>query len=374
MTGYDVIIVGGGPAGSTCARDLVRAGMRVAVIDRATFPRDKCCAGWITPQVLAALDVQPAPYARARTLQPITGFRTSVIGAPPVTTTFGRIVSYAIRRREFDQFLLERSGATPHLGRPVRRIARGADAWTVDDAVTAPMIVGAGGHFCPVAGLLNEPSPPSESVVLAQGIECRMTRAEADACDVAPGVPELFFCPDRQGYGWCVRKWDWLNIGFGHLGDTQFATHRHAFTTELQRGNRRLPGLHGPWRGHAYRLSARPRRRVADAGVVLIGDAAGLADPVSGEGILAAVESGRLAARVILDANGHYTREHLEAYPEAVDRRFGTVGLASLSARLPRGLMSRVTVGLLATRWFTRHVLLGRWFLHTHRSPLLAES
>ena len=53
----DVIIVGAGPAGSSCANDLVRAGASVVLVDRATFPRDKCCAGWLTPQAVQALDL-----------------------------------------------------------------------------------------------------------------------------------------------------------------------------------------------------------------------------------------------------------------------------------------------------------------------------
>ena len=67
---FDVIIVGGGPAGSSCARELVRAGLSVAVADRAAFPRDKPCAGWITPDVVTALGLDLADYARAHTLQP----------------------------------------------------------------------------------------------------------------------------------------------------------------------------------------------------------------------------------------------------------------------------------------------------------------
>jgi flavin-dependent dehydrogenase len=60
METCDVLIAGGGPAGSTCAWRLQQAGLDVVVMDRATFPRDKVCAGWITPQVLAdvGLDVR----------------------------------------------------------------------------------------------------------------------------------------------------------------------------------------------------------------------------------------------------------------------------------------------------------------------------
>src|SRR4029453_4144837 len=65
---FDAIVVGGGPAGSSVAYALGAAGASVCVVDRAAFPRDKTCAGWITPPVLEALGVAPAEYAGGRTL------------------------------------------------------------------------------------------------------------------------------------------------------------------------------------------------------------------------------------------------------------------------------------------------------------------
>ncbi|HEY7058153.1 MAG TPA: FAD-dependent oxidoreductase, partial [Vicinamibacterales bacterium] len=80
MTTCDVLIVGGGPGGSSCAWALARAGVDVVVIDRARFPRDKICAGWITPPVIDALELDPTAYAGAGlTIQPMTGFRTGVV-------------------------------------------------------------------------------------------------------------------------------------------------------------------------------------------------------------------------------------------------------------------------------------------------------
>src|SRR4051794_10908587 len=112
MPSCDVLIVGGGPAGSTCAWRLRRAGVDVLVLDAARFPRDKVCAGWITPQVVDELELDLAEYRQRRTLQEITGFRTGVVGGKRDTAiTYGRPVSYAIRRCEFDHYLLGRSGA-----------------------------------------------------------------------------------------------------------------------------------------------------------------------------------------------------------------------------------------------------------------------
>ena len=87
MIRSDAVIVGGGPSGSTCARFLRRAGWNVVVVDRARFPRDKVCAGWLTPGVFPMLDLEPAEYrAVGLTLQEIRAFRTSIIGAAPVET------------------------------------------------------------------------------------------------------------------------------------------------------------------------------------------------------------------------------------------------------------------------------------------------
>ena len=85
MMTCDVLIVGGGPAGSTCAWRLRQAGLDVMVVDLATFPRDKVCAGWITPQVVTELCLDTQAYARRRTFQPIIGFRVGLIGPATVT-------------------------------------------------------------------------------------------------------------------------------------------------------------------------------------------------------------------------------------------------------------------------------------------------
>jgi flavin-dependent dehydrogenase len=112
MDTCDVLIAGGGPAGSTCAWALCQAGLDVVVMDRATFPRDKVCAGWITPHVLRDLRLDAHEYQPGRTFQPFTGFRVGVIGRNgDVDVAYDHPVSFGIRRCEFDEFLLRRSGA-----------------------------------------------------------------------------------------------------------------------------------------------------------------------------------------------------------------------------------------------------------------------
>ena len=88
MPETEVLIIGGGPAGSTLARTLARAGKDVVVMDKAIFPRDKVCAGWVTPAVMQELEIDPEDYARDHVLQPIHGFRTGQMGQPLVQSDF----------------------------------------------------------------------------------------------------------------------------------------------------------------------------------------------------------------------------------------------------------------------------------------------
>src|SRR5262245_21559497 len=166
MDACDVLIVGGGPAGSSCAWQLRRAGLDVVVLDKARFPRDKVCAGWITPAVIDELALDVEDYRNGRVFQPISGFRTSILGSPEVFTDYGRPVSYGIRRCEFDHYLLERSGARLLTGTPLESLRRDGDRWVVNDQIAAPLVVGAGGHFCPVARQTTEKSNGGETVVL----------------------------------------------------------------------------------------------------------------------------------------------------------------------------------------------------------------
>ena len=168
MIHCDALVVGGGPAGSTCARALRLAGWNVVVLDRARFPRDKVCGGWLTPEVFALLDLDPAEYrATGCTLQDITGFRTSVIGGDAIETRYRAVVSYAIRRCEFDHFLLRRARVRVLDGTPLMTLRRHAGTWIANDEIAAPVVVGAGGHFCPVARHLQNGRPDTAPPVVA---------------------------------------------------------------------------------------------------------------------------------------------------------------------------------------------------------------
>lgn len=375
METCDVLIVGGGPAGSACARRLRQAGLDVIVVDRSVFPRDKVCAGWISPQAIDDLDFDCADYRRGRTFQPITGFRTGLIGAPgDVETVYDRPVSFGIRRCEFDDYLLQRSGARLKLGVPVTRICRDGAQWIIDDSIRAAMLVGAGGHFCPVARWLN-PTLDGAPLVVAQEAEFSIAPGQAGSWAAAPGVPELYFCRDLSGYGWCFRKEQYINIGFGQLGRRSLPKATAEFEAFL-RTHRKVPdGASWRWRGHAYLVSDLPRRRGVDAAVMLVGDAAGVAYPQSGEGIRPAIESGLLAASTIIEAKGHYSQARLEPYARHITERFGHPPDRRFVSLLSRTIAPSVSAALLpwllGSRWFTRHLLLDRWFLRSH-DPALA--
>lgn len=345
----------------------------MAVVDRAVFPRDKVCAGWITPQVLEEVGLDPDEYGRTRTLQPITGFRVGIIGqAAGAEIGYGRPVSFGIRRCEFDTYLLRRSGARLQLGSPVSSIRRAGGVWTIDEAISAPMLVGAGGHFCPVARLLNGANPRAP-VVAAQEVEVPLDRAAAAACRVAADTPELYFCDDFGGYGWCFRKGDFLNVGFGRINATALPKATASFLEFLLATRRiAMPAAGWRWQGHAYRLGGSPGRRVVADGVVLAGDAAGLAYPQSGEGIRPAIESGLLAAAAIEEAKGDYRAACFASYAAQLAERFGTHRSARLLAQaVPSRVARRCGRWLLDRRWFVREVVLDRWFLHA-RTPAVA--
>src|SRR5437867_12610065 len=94
MDTCDILIVGGGPAGSSCAWSLRNSGLDILIIDKHTFPRDKVCGGWITPQLMQELEIDHDDYGRGRILQPIIGFRTSRMGDSEVTACYGEPGSY----------------------------------------------------------------------------------------------------------------------------------------------------------------------------------------------------------------------------------------------------------------------------------------
>lgn len=373
MDECDVAIVGGGPAGSSCAWRLRQSGLDAVVLDRARFPRDKVCAGWITPAVVDELELDVDEYRRGRVFQPITGFRTSVLGGGEVVTDYGRPVSYGIRRCEFDHYLLERSGARLSTGTPLRSLRRDGQRWIVNEELSAPLLVGAGGHFCPVARQTTEETPGQEEVVLAQEIEFELSSDQRRECAVEEQVPELFFCSDLRGYAWVFRKGNFLNVGLGREGESRLASHVEEFCRFLRERGRIGWNIAERFHGHAYRLYRGARRRVLHDRLLLIGDAAGLAYPQSGEGIRPAVESGLLAAQAIVEMAPDRWGELSGEVEQRLAARFGRPGPAHGQGLLPAAWRQCAARALISNRWFTRRILIEKWFLHADLPPLTLE-
>src|SRR5258708_21757741 len=313
MDSCDVLIVGAGPAGSSCAWGLRSSGLDVLILEKSKFPRHKVCGGWITPAVFQMLEISPEEYGRTRVLQPITGFRIGCIGKRGVDVGFSQIVSYGIRRCEFDEYLLKRCGARCQEETEVRSIERADNAWIINGVIRTRMLVGAGGHFCPVARYLLEPE--IRQPVVAQEVEFQMNLKQAASCAVRAEIPELYFCNDMQGYGWCFRKGDYLNVGLGRLDPRGLRGHVRRFSEILQKTGKLSLDLLNEFRGHAYFLFGRSPQRLARDASVLIADAAGPAYPPSGEGIQPSCESGLAAAEVIQTTDENYSRNRPTAFP-----------------------------------------------------------
>lgn len=372
----DVVVVGGGPAGSTVAAALVHAGWDVVLLDKARFPRDKVCAGWITPAVLEEVGTTPQEYgAHGRTLQPIHGFRVGMVGGrdEPVALRFERAVSYGILRRELDNFLLRRCGARLELGTPLDTLEREGDAWVVNRRFRTPVVVGAGGHFCPVARHLAGEKHPTEPIVVAQELEIPLTESQASACRAEVDVPELYLTEDLLGYGWCFRKQRFLNVGLGRQDRRGLKGHVESFVAWLEEEGR-IPRVlatgGGRFKGHAYLIFGQGQRPLVGDGLLLVGDAAGLAYPASGEGIRPAVESALLAAQVLAPLRS-FREADLEPYPERLRARFDGGRLGGLLAGLiPKPLLRGVVRRLLLSPRFVERKLIHGWFLHSDEEPL----
>lgn len=396
MQTYDVLIVGGGPAGSTLAYSLLKSGLlgstqsataedsivrngaplKVAILDKQSFPRQKICAGWVTPEVMRVLNIDLADYenkgsAKGRILQKISGFKVGQLGQKLVESFFpGDPVSYGIRRIEFDDYLLQRCGAELILEQPFKKMEKTADGWLVNDTYKAKLVIGAGGHYCPVARAISAKGV-SELAVVAQEAEFEMNAQQKKHCTIKEEVPELFFTPDLMGYGWVFRKGDYLNIGLGREDKSKLSSHVKSFCDYLTAQGKIPADITAKYNGHAYLLYNHSVRDMVADNVLLIGDSAGLAYPQSGEGIRPAIESAMLAADVIRASNGDYSKNNLQQYNDLMEQRFGERTPApDLMERLPMLLKKLFASQLMKTQWFTKKIVTEKWFLQCHQSKL----
>lgn len=290
----EVIIVGGGPAGSSCALRLTQLHVDALILDQYSFPREKLCAGWIPPQVLTDLGIPDLDYPKS-----LTVFNSFIISFPRFQKEI-RVQQFAVRRSEFDAWLLNLSGA-PFEQHRVQTIQQDRDCYIIDGKYTCKFIVGAGGTNCPVyQTFFREISPrSSDSRIIAM--------EEEFAYDTEDRHCRLWFFENGlPGYAWYVPKENgFLNVGIGgnakKLKEKGISLREYwdQFSCKLDEEGLVKNHVFQP-KGHDYYL--RQKKPVVRIGnTLIIGDAVGLATLDMGEGIRSAIKSGRLAADAIVN-------------------------------------------------------------------------
>lgn len=289
----EVIIVGGGPAGASCARQLGLAGVDYLLLDKSDFPRPKTCAGWVTPRVFSSLGITPQDYPHS--LAHFTGFEIKIKDLPFHIKTD----QYAIRRMEFDQWLLGHASATPihHL---VRSIIFENDRYIIDGQFTCRFLVGAGGTHCPVRKtfFLHGSHAPRSTLIAAMEEEFKWEYHD-DRCHL------WFMQNGLPGYAWYVPKpGGMLNVGIGgsvaglKKQQKTLVQHWQFLIQNLEKcGLVRGHDFHPS--GYSYYLRA-GKSTGQTSNAFLAGDALGLATLDMGEGIGPAVESGKRVAWSII--------------------------------------------------------------------------
>jgi flavin-dependent dehydrogenase len=294
MIESEVIIVGGGPAGSTCAWKLNQSGIKTVVLDRKTFPRHKVCAGWITPKVIKDLELKIEDYPHSILTFKRLHFRFNGKRLPVRTR------QYSIRRYEFDHWLLQRAGVPVHQ-HSVNHIRKEHGQYIIDDRFRCKYLVGAGGTHCPVYRTFFRKANPRAQELLITAMEDEFLYEYQDkSCYL------WFFENNLPGYSWYVPKANgYLNVGIGGKfamlknREQTIRDHWNDFIQKLETHSLVKEHSFTP-QGHNYYL-----RQNIEVGQVddafIIGDAAGLATVDMGEGIGLAVESGILAAKAIIN-------------------------------------------------------------------------
>jgi geranylgeranyl reductase family protein len=380
----DVAVVGAGPAGAAAATELSRSGREVVVIDRAGFPRDKCCGDGLTTGALRQLDrlgLDPDDVASwhavdACWIRSPSG-RTVRFGFP----TDGLYAAVA-RRTDLDAALVRlarRAGATVHEGHAVEGVAWNGDGVTVSAAglepVAARYVIAADGAWSPVRKALglSEPGYLGEWHAFRQYL-----RAPGD------GARKMWvwFEPDLlPGYAWSFPLPDGVaNVGFGirrRPGEptrSMAETWRRLLTVPHLR--EALGDFEGESAHKAWPIPCRlPHTSVAAAGgrVLFAGDAARAGDPLTGEGIGQALETGRLAAAQILAAGPGRPSVAGEGYSQelrrgmALDHRLA--GLLSRALESTRGARGAVRIAG-ASEWTRRNF--ARWLFEDYPRAVLA--
>jgi geranylgeranyl reductase family protein len=297
MEHFDVLVVGGGPAGSTTAYRLAEAGVRVLLVDKATFPRDKPCGGGLTVRAVRQCPVDPSPVVEAEVDLLELRFRYG----DAVERRAAEPVIRMTQRRRLDAFLLD---AARERGVEVRE-------GTTIDVTDAPadIVIGADG----ANGTTARAFGLGEGIVHGVAYEGNVPYGAVSKEHYGGrAVVELGEIPG--GYGWVFAKGDHVNVGVGAWQSEGPRIREHL--ARVCRAHNLDPSQLESVRGHRLPLR-RPGARLAGERALLVGDAGGLIDPVSGDGMYECFVSSKLATAAVLDLLEGRSSS-LQAYEAAV--------------------------------------------------------
>ena len=369
---YDAVVVGAGPAGSIAALVLARGGARVALVDKASFPRDKACGDLVGPrgvQVLAELGVRVPDAGQGADLLAVgPSGRASKLPAFPGRTYAGHGI--VVPRLVFDDALREAALAAGAVPVQARIAAVDADGGTVRAVIAsdgrrlaAGVFIGADGSLSPLARLAGMLDPDTALWGFA-------IRAYLPAEVPLPLLVLLDARPWRiyPGYGWLFPGADGqANVGIGvGLGNSRrqapLRDDLARFCALLARRGDIGPDVRpGPVTGGWLRMGGTGTPPAA-GNVLLVGDAAGLINPLQGEGIAPGMVSARLAAEAVLA----HPADPGPAYAEALAGVFG--GYLPGAAALQTTLLRRPRAASAGVRLLTapgvRRLVAGTWSLY----------
>ena len=309
MIHCDAIVVGGGPAGSSCARRLHDAGWNVVVLDRAQFPRDKVCAGWLTADVFPLLDLTPAEY-RASGAHAAGDHRIPHAGDRPAADrnplpADDQLRDSAVRVRRLPAPPLGRARVRQHPGlvHPSRRGSLGRSTISSRPrSSSGPAATSVPSRATCVEALTRRcRSSPRKRSSAWTATGARWPRSSRNCCSATTS---------RDTPGACARRATSTSASAAAATRISISTCRPSPALLDKTMNIRTPAS-VQWRGHAYLAWGVGPRPVVGDGMLLAGDAAGLAYPESGEGIRPAIESGQMAAAALIGAGGRYSADAL---------------------------------------------------------------